>query len=68
MKIEDGIKIWAIGNHIGDLFVQINEGKYYLAMEDQTFGGEIFKEIPKSLYDELIKFENKRKESIENGK
>lgn len=49
------MKIGEINNFYGGLNVKIEAGKYFWSIED--YGGHDWQEIPKSLYDELVKFE-----------
>lgn len=43
-----------ISNYYGGLEVKEEDSKYWWGIEN--YNGTIFEEIPKSLYDELIKF------------
>lgn len=49
--------IGTIGNYYGGLWVKEEDGSYYWSIEN--YNGHHWKEIPKSLYDELIKLERK---------
>jgi hypothetical protein len=57
------VEIGEITNRFGDLYAKIDKNKYYWKISDETEDIDFWEEIPKSLYDELIKFENKRKEN-----
>lgn len=49
------IEVRGIGNYYGGLYVKSEvNGKYYWGIED--FNDLEYKEIPKSLYDEIIKY------------
>ena len=60
----DSVEIGDIANYYGGLRVVEVDGKYYWTVEnyDTDFSciNEDWKEIPKSLYDALIEFEEKR--------
>jgi hypothetical protein len=47
-----------IGNYYGRLEVKESEGKYYWDIED--WDGHEWEEIPKSLYDALMAYEDER--------
>ena len=49
-------EIGGIGNYYGGLFVKEEEGKYFWTIEN--YDGFFWQEIPESLYEELIKFED----------
>ena len=49
-------EIGNIGNYYGCLNIKEKEGKYFWSIEN--WDGFVWQEIPKSLYDELIKFED----------
>lgn len=49
-----------ICNFYGGLRVKEKDGKYFWNIENYTTS--LWEEIPKSLYDELIKFEDSNKE------
>lgn len=51
-------KIGNIGNYYGCLEVKEENDKYYWCIED--WERAYWEEIPKSLYDELIKFEESK--------
>jgi len=51
-------RIGAIGNYYGEINVKEEAGRYFWAIEDWT--DWLWEEIPKSLYDELMKFEDNR--------
>ena len=48
--------IGGIGNAYGGLAVQEDNGKFYWMIGG--YGGDEWEEIPQSLYEELIKFED----------
>lgn len=48
-------RISGICNFYGVLTVKDEEGKYFWSIED--WSGQSWEEIPKTLYDELLKFE-----------
>lgn len=50
-----------IKNYYGGLSVKEEGGKYWWAIEDHD--GYTWDEIPKSLYEALIQYEEKRRES-----
>jgi hypothetical protein len=50
-----GIRIGTIGNYYGGLSVALLEGKAYWGIEN--YNGCYWEEIPMSLYNELIKFQ-----------
>lgn len=50
--------IGTIGNYYGDLRVKEENGSYFWCIPDVN--GDYWEEIPKSLYNELISFENNR--------
>ena len=50
-------RIGGIGNYYGGLSLKEDEGKFYWSIED--WSGEDWEEIPKYLYDALLKFEAK---------
>ena len=55
------ILIKGIGNFYGGLTIKEEEGKYYWIIEDHStnfFDISEWDEIPKTLYDELIKYNN----------
>ena len=56
-------QIGEIGNYYGQLEVKIENEKYYWSIEN--WDGNYWEEIPKSLYDELMKFEDSKKEGGE---
>lgn len=49
-------RIGKIGNYYGGLEVTVEGGKYYWGIEN--YGSTHWEEIPQSLYDELIKFQD----------
>lgn len=51
------IEIGKIANFYGGLVVKNVEGKYFWAIDGHDSYG--WEEIPKTLYDEIIKFQNK---------
>lgn len=51
-------EVLGIGNYYGGLLVKVEDGKYYWGIKD--YNDTSFKEIPKSLYDEIIKFNNSK--------
>ena len=51
------IEIGNIGNYYGGLQVKSMNKKYYWGIEN--YNGTDFEEIPKHLFDTLVKFENK---------
>jgi hypothetical protein len=54
--MSDARDIGGIGNYYGGLSVKENDGKFYWAIED--WSGIDWEEIPKSLYDELNKYQD----------
>lgn len=46
-----------IGNYYGGLNIKKDDDKYYWSIEN--YDGDDWEEIPESLYNELVKFENK---------
>ncbi len=48
------VKEFDIGNYYGGLGIKEEEGKYFWGIEN--YDGTDFEEIPKYLYDALIKF------------
>lgn len=50
----DGKKIKKIKNYYGGLEIKKDHGKYYWGIED--YDGIDYQEIPKYLYDALVKF------------
>ena len=60
-------QIGDIANYYGGLSVKFENGKYFWGIlnYDSDFGWD---EIPKSLYDELIKYENNREKEKNFGK
>lgn len=57
-KMENERRIGSIANFYGGLFVKEHEGKCYWSIEDHS--DRSWEEIPRSLFDELIKFEEAR--------
>lgn len=53
--MSDEIGIGSIGNFYGGLVVKVVDNKFYWGIEE--YNDVDWQEIPKSLYDELIKFE-----------
>jgi hypothetical protein len=51
--------IGSIKNYYGGLSIKEEDGKFYWSIED--YNGDEWEEIPKSLFDELNKFEDGRK-------
>jgi len=51
-------RIGNIMNYYGGLFIERRGEKFYWSIEDES--DSQWEEIPKSLFDELIKFENAR--------
>ena len=57
------LKIGKIGNYDGKVYVKETEGSYFWGVIDEmdfvvdNIPSRAWEEIPKSLYDELIKFE-----------
>jgi len=51
-------KIGTIENYYGGLFVRIEDGKYFWGIEN--YDDIEWEEIPQSLYDNLITYENTR--------
>ncbi len=49
------MEIGDIGNHYGGLHVDSENGRYFCSIEN--WDGHYWQEIPKSLYDELIKYQ-----------
>lgn len=56
-------EIDAIGNYHGGLRVKVEGDKYFWSIEN--YDGYYWKEIPKSLYDELIKHDDERDKTLE---
>lgn len=57
--------IGTIGNYYGNLCVaNDDEGRFFWSIEDHD--GCEWEEIPKSLYDELVRFENTRNRPVIN--
>ena len=57
------MRIGLIDNRYGYLIVKEDQGRFYWSITDCSYHGdseEGWEEIPKSLYDELIKFEKER--------
>lgn len=54
--------IGKIGNYYGGLSVKESDGKFYWSIED--YSGEIWEEIPESLYRELITFETSKSKEL----
>jgi hypothetical protein len=52
--------IGEIENYSGGLFVFELDGKFYWQLESPLYNDSHPEEIPKSLYDELLKFEQNR--------
>ena len=50
--------IGTISNYYGSLSVKEDDGKYFWGIDD--FNGIRWEEIPKSLYDELMKFQDQK--------
>ena len=48
------MEIGDIGNYYGCLSVKKEESKFFWSIED--FSGHLWQEIPESLYEELLKF------------
>lgn len=66
MSEGDISSIGTIGNHYGGLEVVKRDGKFYWCIPDWSYNGDWdeegdWEEIPKSLYLELLKFEETRK-------
>jgi hypothetical protein len=51
-------EIGSIGNYYGGLYVKNENDKYYWSIEN--WDGMDWEEIPESLYDELVKFEDSK--------
>ena len=49
-------KIGIVGNYYGGLYVKIKDSKYYWSIEN--WDGHYWKEIPKSLFYELIEHDS----------
>lgn len=56
--MSDMQEIGAIGNYYGRLSVKSENGKFYWSIKN--WDGHGWEEITKTLYDELIRFENKK--------
>lgn len=56
--LEIKMGIGSIGNYYGGLSVKEEDGKYFWSIKN--YDGDYWEEIPKSLYDELTKFEMER--------
>ena len=63
IKNQNDMKIGTIGNYYGHLEVKEEYGSYWWDIEN--WNGDYWEEIPKYLYDALIKFENERKQNHE---
>lgn len=48
-------EIGGIGNYYGGLSVKEEDGKYFWSIEN--YDGHDWEEIPKSLYDELVRYD-----------
>lgn len=55
-------QIGTIRNHAGNLLVKQHNGKFFWGLNN--YGGIWWEEIPKSLYDELVKFEESRRLAV----
>lgn len=53
-------QIGNIGNYYGSLSVKEEDGKYFWSIEN--WNGHSWDEIPKSLYDELIRYDDSLKQ------
>ncbi len=58
--MDEFMGIGDIGNYYGGLEVKAVDGKFFWSIED--WDGPLWEEIPKYLYDALIKFEGEREE------
>ena len=54
------MQIGTIGNYYGSLYVTSGDGKFFWSIEN--YSGNYWEEIPESLYNELVKFQ----ESLKN--
>lgn len=63
MALQYGKIMFNIGNYYGGLEIKEEEGKYFWGIEN--WDGTEFEEIPKYLYDSLIKF-SKQNERLNN--
>ena len=52
-------EIGTIGNYYGGLRVRDEDGEYFWSIEN--WDGNVWSEIPKSLYDELIRYDDSLK-------
>lgn len=52
------VRIGGIANYYGYLFVKAEDGKFFWSIED--YDGHWWEEIPESLYQELLKFNENR--------
>lgn len=55
-------EIGGIGNAYGGLSVKAEDGKFFWSIEN--FDGDNWEEIPKTLYDSLMRYERKRMEDL----
>lgn len=53
-EIQDSVSIGEIGNYYGGLRVTLWGGRYYWGIEN--YNGTYWESIPKSLYEELVRF------------
>ena len=58
IKNQKDMQIGTIGNHYGHLEAKEEDGSYWWCIEN--WNGHYWEEIPKYLYDALIKFEKER--------
>lgn len=56
-------QIGKIENYYGGLYVQEKDGKFYWGIEN--WDGISFQDIPKELYDALVKYEDERNRVLE---
>ena len=53
------MQIGTIGNYYGSLYVTTDGGKFFWSIEN--YSGNDWEEIPESLYNELVKFQESLK-------
>ena len=56
------MQIGTIGNYYGSLYVTTDGGKFFWSIEN--YSGNDWEEIPESLYNELVKFQESLKNQI----
>jgi hypothetical protein len=53
-------KIGSIGNYYGGLYVKEEDSEYFWSIEN--WDGHVWNKIPKSLYDELVRYDESLKQ------